>query len=285
MRLKADLLLLLATVFWGTAFVAMRVAAGHGTIFLMNGFRFSLGALFLIPFSKLRGAFDRTNIGYVILAGAALFLGVSFQQAGLVTTTAGNGGFITSLYVIFVPIILWLIWHERPSTRLGVAVLMALVGGYLLSTGGVFKLNLGDALIFIGALFWAIHVVVVGRGQGHIEPMPFAFGQFLVCGILNLLPGAFVEHPNVSDILFVAPAIIYTAIFSVAIGFTMQIHAQKHTPPTDAALILSMEAVFAAFFGWLILHELLLPIQMIGCGLILLAAILVQFKNGKISLI
>ena len=110
MRLKADLTLLFVTVLWGSAFVAMRVAAGHGTIFFLNGFRFLLGALLLLPFAKLRGAFNRSNLGYVLLAGFALFAGVGFQQAGLVTTTAGNGGFITSLYVVIVPLFPKLPW-------------------------------------------------------------------------------------------------------------------------------------------------------------------------------
>ena len=108
MRVKADLTLLFVTVLWGSAFVIMRVAAGHGTVFFLNGLRFLLGALLLLPFAKLKGAFKRTNLGFVGLAGFALFMGVGFQQAGLVTMTAGNGGFITSLYVVIVPLLLCL---------------------------------------------------------------------------------------------------------------------------------------------------------------------------------
>lgn len=282
MRIKADLLLLLVTVLWGTAFVAMRIAAGHGTVFYLNGFRFLLGGILLLPFVKFKGAFRRTNFAYVGFAGLALFIGVAFQQAGLATTTAGNGGFITSLYVVIVPILMWALWRERPSPLLVLGLLLAIAGGFLLSTDGSFKINPGDLFVFIGSFFWAAHVVVVGRGQGHIEPLPFAFGQFLVCGILNLLSGAILEHPTQEEMLYVLPAILYTAVFSIAIGFTFQVIAQKHTPPTDAALILSLEAVFAAIFGWMILHELLLPLQIAGCGMILLAVILVQFRNDKI---
>ncbi len=283
MRYKADFLLLLATLFWGLAFAVMRQAAGHGTVFYLNGLRFLLGGLLLVPFSKIRGAFHRKNILYVFLAGAALFLGASFQQAGLATTSASNGGFITSLYMVIVPLILWLIWRERPAPRLGAAVLIAAIGGFFLSTGGKFQFNPGDLLVFVGAFFWALHVVVISRGQGHIEPMPFAMGQFLICGILNLITAAFLERPGASELLAVLPAILYTSIFSIAIGFTLQVHAQRHTPPADTALILSMEAVFAAVFGGLILHESLLPLQMMGCGMILLSVLLVQIrKNGTI---
>ncbi|HTX90973.1 MAG TPA: DMT family transporter [Anaerolineales bacterium] len=281
MRLKADLLLLLVTVIWGSAFAVMRFAAGHGTVFYLNGLRFLLGALVVLPLAKLKGKFNRKNIVYVVLAGFALFAGVAFQQAGLATTSAGNGGFITSLYVVVVPFILWIFWRERPSTLTWVAVLLAVAGGFLLSTGGSFRVRAGDVLVFIGSFFWAMHVVVVGKVQGKIEAVPFAFGQFAICAMLNLGTAVFVEHPTRVEMLLVLPAILYTGILSIAVGFTLQVIAQKHTPENDAALIMSLESVFAVFFGWLFLQEKLLPIQLAGCALILLAVGLVQVRNGK----
>lgn len=281
MRLKADLTLLFVTILWGSAFAFMRMAAGHGTIFFLNGFRFLLGGLLIIPFAKLRNAFAPSNLVYVGLAGLALFAGVSLQQAGLTTTTAGNGGFITSLYVVIVPFIMWIFWKEIPSLLTGAAVILAILGGYLLSTAGSFQVRQGDLLIFISSIFWAGHVVIVSRAQGKIRALPFAMGQFLVCAMLNLITGLFVEHPTGADMMAVLPAILYTGVFSIAVGFTLQVVAQKHTPANDAALIMSLESVFAVVFGWMILHETLLPIQTLGCGLILAAVVLVQVKNGK----
>jgi drug/metabolite transporter (DMT)-like permease len=285
MRLKSDLTLLFVTILWGSAFAVMRAAAGHGTIFILNGLRFSLGALLLLPFVKKSMAIKRGNLVYVGLAGFALYVGVGFQQAGLASTTAGNAGFITSLYVVIVPLILWVFWKERPSPLMGLAVLMAIAGGFLLSTEGHIQPRLGDVLIFIGTFFWALHVVVVSKVQGRMDALPFAMWQFAVCGVLSLTTGFFSEHPAQAEMITLIPAILYTGIFSIAIGFTLQVVAQKHTPANDAALIMSLEAVFAVLFGWLFLRESLVPIQIAGCILILAAVVLVQVKNGKMRVI
>jgi drug/metabolite transporter (DMT)-like permease len=285
MRIKADLTLLLVTVLWGSGFAVMRQAAAYGSVFYLNGLRFLLGGLLLLPFTRLRGTFTRSNLVYYGLAGFALYVATGLQQAGLETTTAGNGGFITSLYVVIVPLILWALWKERPAPLTWVAILMAIAGGFLLSTGGSFQVRTGDLFIFIGSFFWALHVVIVSRVQGKMEALPFALGQYAVCSLLNLITGVFVEHPTQITMLAIFPAILYTAVASIAIGFTLQVIAQKHTPANDAALILSLESVFAALFGWLFLHETLLPAQMAGCIMILAAVVLVQIKNGKMRTI
>ena len=281
MRLRADLLLILVTLLWGSAFAVMRVAAQHDIVFLLNGSRFLVGGLLLLPFARMKEAINRQNILYVLLAGCALFIAAFFQQTGLKTTSAGNGGFITILYAVEVPIILWIGWRERPALRIWLGMVAAVVGGFLLTTEGINPVTSGDLSVFIGSIFWAMHVVIIGKGQGKIAPLPFACGQFLVCGVLNLAIGAITERPLQEEMIALLPAILYTSVFSIAIGFTLQVIAQKHTPSSDAALILSLEAVFAGVFGWIFLDEMLSPIQLVGCAFILIAVIAVQFRSGK----
>jgi drug/metabolite transporter (DMT)-like permease len=139
-------------------------------------------------------------------------------------------------------------------------------------------------LIFIGAFYWALHDVVLGKVQGKIAAHPFALGQILVCGMLDLATGLFLEHPSQTDLLAGIPAMFFIGAFSIAIGFTLQVVAQKHTPTCDSALIMSLESVFTVLFGWIFLHEDLLPVQIAGCILILSAVVLVQSKNGKMKI-
>lgn len=281
MRLKADLTLLLVALVWGSAFAAQRIIGEMGNVFLFNGLRFLLGALLLWPFLRGKPSLDRSGWKWVFIAGTVLFVASALQQAGLVYTTAGNAGFITSLYVVLVPIVLFFGWKERPFWTQIVAVFLAISGGYLLSTGGEFHIQSGDLLELAGALFWAFHVVVLGKFASRYDALRFSAGQFLVSGMLNLGVGAFTESIPMAQIWLFVGALLYTAIFSVGVGYTLQVWAQRHTPPTDAAILLSLEAVFAVLFGWLVLGEVLSPIQALGCGLIFVAVLLAQIQIGR----
>ena len=279
-RIKADLTLLLVTVFWGTAFAVLRIALEHHVVHYLNGLRLLLGAVLLFPLALWqKERIERAYLLIILLTGLILFAAVGLQMIGLETTTAGNAGFITSLYVVIVPFILWLGWSEKPSFLLLVAVTLAVIGGFLLSTGGSLRLMIGDLWVGASSLFWALHLVIIGRFARRLPPLSFASGQFFIAGMLSLLAGLFLEHPSQADFLAILPSVIYTGIFSIALGFTLQVMAQKHTPAGDAALILSLEAVFAAFFGWWFVGEVLLPVQLAGCGLILVAVILAQAKE------
>lgn len=284
MRLKADLLLFLVAILWGSAFAAQRVAGQLGSVYLFNGARFLLAALILFPFIR-RMKIAREQWLWMSAAGTVLFIGSAFQQTGLLTTTAGNAGFITSLYVVIVPFVMFIGWKEKPHWLAVAAVLLAGLGAFLLSTGGRFEVRAGDALELAGALFWAFHVVLLGKFASKFEAISFSAGQLLIGSALNFMTGTLFERPDLSQPLPLLGAIVYTAFISLGLGYTLQIWGQKHTPPTDAAIILSLESVFAVIAGWLVLEEKLAPIQIIGCIIIFAAVILSQAKGwGKIEM-
>ena len=288
MRLKADLTLLLVSIVWGSAFVAQRVAGQQGSVYLFNGARYLLAALVVLPVAlrARRIASAPPNLfgkqlKWMFIAGFVLFIGSAVQQVGLLYTTAGNAGFITSLYVVFVPILLALFWREKFHWMSIVAVALAVVGAFFLSTGGSFAIRKGDAIELGGALFWTFHVIVLGKYASKFESMSFSLGQLLVCGTLNLGLGIFTE-PMLSFNGPLLLAIAYTALFSLGLCYTLQVWAQKHTPPADAALILSLESVFAVLSGWLLLDETLAAIQVLGCVLIFSAVLLSQFREWNL---
>ena len=284
MRLKADLTLFLIAIVWGSAFVAQRVAGQLGIVYLFNGARYLLAGLVVMPFVRLKSHIPQAQYKWMFIAGFLLFIAAALQQAGMLYTTAGNAGFITSLYVVLVPVVLFFGWREKPHWLAILSVVLAGAGAFLLSTGGRFELRAGDALELIGALFWALHVAVLGKFAHNYEAVSFSVGQLLVCGILNSILGVFVEQPVFTWPL--AGAVIYTAVFSLGLCYTLQVWAQKHTPPADAALILSLESVFAVISGWLLLQEELAGIQIFGCILIFVAVFLLQIKewnSGKID--
>lgn len=278
MRIKADLTLLFVALIWGSAFAAQRFAAAYVGPFLFNGSRFLLGALVLLPLLGFKLRLKRKELIYAVLAGLLITGGSVCQQAGLATTTAGNAGFITGMYVIFIPIILLVFLRRRTGWFTWVAALIALGGMFLLSANGSLTLARGDLFELVGAFFWASHVILIEYAMCEGDALPFAIGQYLSAGILSLILGFIFDWNTIPGLLPSWWAIGYVGVFSVAIGYTLQIKAQKIAPSADAALIMSMESVFAALFGWLLLKETLSPIQLGGAGLILLAILLSQFK-------
>ena len=280
MRLKADLTLLIISVIWGSAFVAQRVAGQMGSVYQFNGARYLLAALAVLPFVKRINikSMPREQYKWMFIAGFFLFVGSALQQAGMVYTTAGNAGFITALYVVLVPIVLFFVWGETPHWLAIVAVVLAGAGAFLLSTGGRFEVRAGDALELIGALFWTFHVIILGKHASKFDAMSLSVGQLAICGLLNIGVGV-VAEPLMSFNWSMIFAVGYTAFFSLGLCYTLQVWAQRHTPPADAALILSLESVFAVLSGWLLLNETLVGIQILGCVLIFIAVLLSQFKE------
>jgi drug/metabolite transporter (DMT)-like permease len=290
-RWRADLILLGVAMIWGSAFAVQRVAGRTMDPFTFNGLRFLLGGLLILPFTSLlkrKHLIDRDKSSkqknywfiYVTLAGLLLFGAGGLQQAGLETTTAGNAGFITSLYVVVVPLLLALIWKQKVRWSAWVAAGLAVLGSLLLSTGGMLQLASGDALELMGAVLWALHVILVGRAMQRLEVLSFAAGQYLVAGVLNLGVSLLTRQSwaGLSEAWW---TVIYIGLLSTAIGYTLQVYGQRTAPPADAAILLSMESVFAALTGYIFLGEDLAAVQILGCGLILGAILLAQIRVDR----
>lgn len=284
--LLSKLSLFAAAVIWGFAFVAQRQGMAFVDPLTFNGIRFLLGALALLPaflyFKPLipSGLVLKQLILASVLAGLALFIASTFQQVGMIYTSAGNGGFITSLYIIFVPVFGF--FRKQPSSvRVWLGAILAFTGLYLLSVDADFRMQTGDILIFIGAIFWAMHIIVLSYLSPRFNFVLLAFGQFLFTGILSLFLAFIFEKPQFESINQAIFPILYAGVCSVGIGFTLQLVGQKNTRADHAALILSLEAVVAAIGGWLILDEKMESKAIIGCGLMLAGVILSQLRFQK----
>jgi len=288
--LRADLLLLLVALIWGLAFAAQRAGMEHMGPFAFNGARFALGSLALLPLLwRQRGqrpterGDHRGRIMGSLLAALLLFLGSSFQQIGIVYTAAGKAGFITGLYVIIVPIIgLFLGQRAGWGTWLGAA--LAVAGLYSLSVTGKFTIRAGDLYVMFSALIWAFHVHVISRYSGRIDALRLAFVQYAVTALLSLLVAFFWEDIDIRAWGDALIPILYAGLLSVGVGYTLQVLAQKDAPPAHAAILLSLESVFAVVGGWLLLGEILSPRGILGCALMLAGMWVSQISWEKVCL-
>ncbi|HHE38065.1 MAG TPA: DMT family transporter [Candidatus Cloacimonetes bacterium] len=285
-NLNTDILLLISALIWGFAFVAQRAGMQFIGPFTYNSIRFLMGGIFLIPFIKRKKIFQKSsfkiNLKFGIILGIILFIGSSFQQSGIVYTTAGNAGFITGLYVIFVPI-LGIFISRKTGKGTWIGALLAVCGMYLLSASSKVEMNFGNFLVFISATFWAVHVLLVDNFTKKIEPLILACIQFLVCSVLCFFSMLLFEEPTFPAIQSALIPLLYGGLISVGIGFTLQVVAQKKAHPTHAAIILSLEAVFAVVGGILILSEELKIHAFIGCLLMLTGMLVSQLWQRKAS--
>ena len=286
--LRADLLMLLTALIWGTGFVAQTAGMDHIGPYLFSGLRFALGSLCLVPLI-LRNArtarvpeplLNRGMLRAGIIMGLVLALGINLQQVGLLFTSVTNSGFITGLYVIVVPLLGLLLGHKTGlGTWLG--CLLAVVGMCLLSIGDNFHVASGDWLQLIGAFVWGGHVVLVSLFASRHDPIRLAFLQFATCAVVSLLLAVLLEPIALDAIIAAGPALLYGGIVAVGVGYTLQVVAQKHAIASHAAIILSLEAVFAAIAGAWILGEALQLRGYIGCGLMLAGMLLAQLWPKK----
>jgi drug/metabolite transporter (DMT)-like permease len=290
--LGSDVMLLLASLIWGFAFVAQRVGMEHVGPFLFTGIRFTLGAATLFAVVKVRGAIadgrkksgaglpaakgPRVSGGGLLL-GLVLSGGATLQQVGLVYTTAGNAGFITGFYVVLVPLLGLFVGH-RIGRGLWIGASLSLVGLYFLSVTEGFAVSQGDLLVFACSFFWALHVLVVDHLTRSESATSLALTQSVVCAALSLVVAAIFEKNSFQGVLAATVPILYGGILSVGVAYTLQIVGQKKAPPAHASILLSLEAAFAAVGGALILGEVLTSRKWLGCFLMFAGMLLAQWS-------
>ncbi len=277
---QAGYLLLVGAAIWGFAFVAQKEAMKFMGPFTFNGIRFALGAVALIPFLNLgeRHTVPWRKILYPgFAAGLFIFLGVSFQQFGLLYTTAGKAGFITGLYVILVPI-LGLFVGKKTSLPVWFGAALATAGMYFLSIQGKISVNRGDLLVLVSAFFWAVQIHIIGKFSPELPPIKLAMVEFWVVAFLSSTAAFIHEGISTQGILKGWLPILYAGIFSSGIAYTIQVVAQRKASPSPAAIIMSLESVFAAIGGWIFLGEVLSPKEGLGCLLMFAGMVLSQIK-------
>ena len=284
-RTQANFLLLAVALVWGSAFVAQAQGMAGVGPFTFTGIRFLLGFCIVAPLAwrDLRVISRRSlRLGWrdvlgVLALGMLLALGAVFQQIGIMTTTVTNAGFLTALYVPLVPLISWLILRVQPHWSVWPTSIGCLLGTWMLSGAGSVSLGVGDAWVIASSLFWALHVLFVGRVAERIGgPFLVACGQFLVCGMACLLWAGATETISLAGVRAAALPILYTGVLSVGFAYTGQVVGQRYAAAADAAIILSAETLFAALFGFLLMGDRLNAMGIAGCALIFACIIAVQ---------
>ncbi len=286
---RANILMLITAMIWGSTFLGQNVAMNYMGALTFSGVRFLLGTFALLPiiFFYLRKnkltllqIFSKRTIAGGIVLGIILTIGINLQQIGIKYTTITNSGFITGLYVILVPI-LGLIIGQRTGLGTWIGAILAVIGMALLTLTDHLTISFGDLITLISAFAWGLHVLSAGFLVSRYDPIAVAFMQCLVCSILSLLLAAPLEGLQMSFAQPALLAIFFTGIVSVAISFTLQLIAQKDAVPSHAAVILSLEAVFAAICGAIFLDESLTTRGYIGCMLMFIGMIIAQIWPTK----
>jgi len=292
LQLKSNIFLSITAVIWGFAFVAQKIGANYIGAFTFNGVRFALGGLSLIPlilyFNKEQANNTQRSGSLInalpggIAAGCALFFAASLQQVGIAYTSAGKAAFITGLYIVLVPVIGVILKHKiHISTWIG--GILAVTGLFFISVTERFTVGTGDLLELAGAVFWAVHILSIDYFTKKADVLKLSFVQFITCSILSIMAAAIFEDTTFYGLSKAMGAILFGGIFSVGIAFTLQVVGQKHSKPSHAAIILSMESVFAAIAGIFILNESLGVRGYLGCFLMLGGMLLSQAKNFRSS--
>lgn len=289
---KSNLLLILASIIWGRAFVAQNVGMNYIGPWTFSTIRFLIAGfslLAIIPIldkkrthvirPKTKEEKMKLLLGSV-LCGLALSIGSIVQQIAMLTVPVAKAGFLTTLYVLFVPMIT-LLFGKKIPLKVWIGIAMALFGLYLLSMAGNLAIGIGEILLILAAFLFAIHIIIIGHFSTRVDPVRLSCGQLLIGGFATVIPMIVIEKPTIGSILAAYIPLLYTGIFSSCVAYTLQIFAQKEANPTIAGMLLSLESVFAALAGYLILHQVLNTRELIGCVVIFIAIVIAQLPNRR----
>lgn len=291
-QIRGSLLLATATIIWGSAFVAQSVGMDHIGPFTFQAVRCFLAVLALLPviavadIKKADGKnffsrwTDKKLLKAGVLCGLPLFLACNLQQLALVDTDAGKSGFLTAMYIVIVPVI-GIFRKQKPTIMVPVSVLLAVAGLYFLSCSSVTGISSGDLLLLGCALMFAVQITFVDIFAPDVDPLRLNTLQALVCSVLSAVIMCCTEEPTFSGIWDCRIPLAFTGILSMGAAYALQIVGQKDLPPAPAALIMSLESVFAALFGWLLLKETMAPVETLGCVLVFTAVVLSQLPVKK----
>ncbi|MBE5836007.1 MAG: DMT family transporter [Butyrivibrio sp.] len=297
--LTHTLMLLVASFFWGTTFVAQSLGAeyvGAGTYLALRTY---IGIIFLLPFVLYRDKKDIKDSGLGtqelqdkrsrekqafikggMLAGLFIFLASFAQQYGIAYTSVAKAGFLTTLYVVFVPIIS-LLFGRRFDNKIWISIAFSVIGMYLLCMNGSFYLEIGDALMILSALGFSVQILAVSRYSKRIDPVKLTLAQFIVEAMLATIVMIVLERPDLSSIHSALPAILYAGIFSSGIAYTLQSLGQKNLNPAIASIAMCLESVFGTLSGWIVLGQKLSLREATGCILMFVAIVLTQFLGNQ----
>lgn len=289
--IKGNFILMLTAFIWGTAFVAQSVGMDYVGPFTFITIRYIIGGIFLIPCIFLLNKFNKNsnkaanrNNKHLYIGGLAcgivLFTASGFQQIGMQYTTVGKSGFITALYVIIVPM-MGLLFGKKVQKRVWFSVAIALVGLYLLCMKENLQVSKGDFLTLMCAICFSIHILVIDKFSPLVDGVRMSCIQFFVAGILGIIPMIIFENPNFEGLKQAYSPILYAGIMSSGVAYTLQIIGQRYTSPVMATLIMSLESVFAALSGWIILNEFLSIKEFIGCILVFAGIVIAQLPDKK----
>lgn len=282
---KASIMLFATAIIWGLAFVAQAAGMEHLGPLSFTASRCFVAVVFLYltyKFFMMKSAsyreekFDmkRTLVGGSI-CGLVFTIAINLQQVSLIYTTAAKASFLTALYIVFIPVI-GLFFGRRPSVKIIICIFLAMVGTYLLSINGGLKINRGDLIVILSALVFAIHILLLTKYSTNTNAVLVSLVQFAVCGVISLVGALVLEDMSMEAILKSQVTILYVGILSSGVGFTIQLMALKDLEPVVASMICSLESVFGALFGWLILSQEMTEREIFGAIIIFLATIFAQ---------